>query len=372
MVVETLWPDNAPWWLNLFIWMATFWWYILIGFVPAFYIAVAKLFGFPLLQRWSNEVVIILYPSKAKFGKITQQFEPYFRRGKGVYWTGEPLQPSPYIPTNGEANIETKHPHQEELDRLKAQYEKLSRVPSKADFEKREMEDILRQQKKLQKHSGIKKGKEHKIMTINPINTLHIFTHSVNQPIYDLKRRESKVDEILNNDAKPKKISGHGIWILQNPSLHFHRHWQVIINNACDQYILMPVKEKQQFGIGFWHSIGVLMEKELEVEREVSSGENTSGGGNRQIVQTLITTNVVLQHTKEVQDYQNFSASRAYMLLKRRAKIEEGFMYWVSGAINPIIFIVLGGAIAVIAAIFLLFHGSGPTQPPTTGAHPIL
>src|SRR5437867_11274354 len=96
MVVETLWPDNAPWWLNLFIWMELFWYYILVGFVPAFYIAVTKLFGMPLLQRWSNEVVIMLYPTKVKFGKITQQYDPYFRYKSGVYWLADPLQPRVY------------------------------------------------------------------------------------------------------------------------------------------------------------------------------------------------------------------------------------------------------------------------------------
>lgn len=349
MVVETLWPDNAPWWLNLFIWMATFWWYILIGFIPTFYIAIAKLFGMPLLQRWSNEVVIMLYPTKVKFRKITQQFEPYFRDGKGVYWMGEPIQPTPYD--------EMPEQYQLKLDQNRVKYEELSKKAIRTKKEELLMKRLLRQQKHIAKQ----------ILSVNPINPIQIYSHAVNQPITQQQRRESKVDEILNNNATPKKISGHGIWLLQNPRLHFHRHYQLVINPEGTLYKLIPVKDRQQFSIGFWHSLGIVMQKmvEKEEERDIGSGE---GGKGKQLVATMVTTHVILQQMKEVQDYQNFSASRSFMLLKRRAKIENNFKWDITGQTNPVIWLFLVGMIASVALIFYLFHGMGAT--PTTPGTP--
>ena len=118
-----MWPEYAPWYLNLFIWMATFWWYILIGFVPAFYIAVVKLFGFPLAQRWQQEVFIMLYPNKVSFRKVTQQWDQYVVDGKGVYWPANTLQPRPY---------ETIPPRiSERLEVLKKRYESLNGIQNK-------------------------------------------------------------------------------------------------------------------------------------------------------------------------------------------------------------------------------------------------
>src|SRR5690348_8440536 len=145
MVVEVLWPDNAPWWLNLFIWMATFWWYILIGFIPTFYIAVAKLFGMPLLQRWQNEVVIMLYPSKVKFGKIKEQREPYFRKDKGVYWYDQPLQPMPYQ-TDVEALPDKV---KEKLVKLREQYQILLDKKGKTKKDEKEMKKLVNAGDKL-------------------------------------------------------------------------------------------------------------------------------------------------------------------------------------------------------------------------------
>lgn len=358
MVVETLWPDNAPWWLNLFIWMATFWWYILIGFVPAFYVAVVKLFGMPLLQRWSNEVVIMLYPTKAVFGKITQQYEPYFRSGKGAYWLGEPLMPQDY--TDISPKYKTK------IDEIKDQYEIIATKEVKTKKEEKQMLSLLKQQKRLEKE----------ILAVKPVNQLLIFSHAINQPIHQMERRKSKVDEILNNNPNPKKMAGHGVWLMQNPKLHFHRHYQIVIDKTGTQYVMVPVKDRQQFSIGFWHSIGIIKQTEVEVETDQELG-GSNGGGKKRLMQTALTTHIILEQIKEVQDYQNFSASRAFMLLKRRARIESSFASWITGSVDPkllmALIVLLGGA----AAIFLVLHmgaGGGTPAPtaPTNGIRPIL
>jgi len=345
MVVEVLDPNTAPIWLNVFIWMGVFWQWILIGFIPAFYVAITWLFGFPLLQRWSQEVVIMLYPTKVKFGKITQQYEPYFKSKKGVYWLSNPLQPVEYqsVPPKIQAKME----------QIKVKYELLVQKQQKTPQDEKEIIKLLKHQKRLEK----------KILTVSPINQVHVYTHAVNQSIYDMERRESKIDEILNNEAKPKKMTGHNIWIMKNPRLHFHRHFQLIIDPSGTAYTLIPVSQKQQFGIGFWHSLGIILQKEVEVqeETEVSSG----GGGGKQLLQTAITTHVVLQQMKEVQDYQNFSASRALMLLKRRAKIEDNFQHWIQGSFDMRFLVVLLGAAAAIAMIVFFTMGNKPELGPS-------
>jgi len=340
MVVEVLDPNTAPFWLNVIIWMGVFWQYILVAFIPGFYIAITWLFGFPLLQRWQQEVVIMLYPTKVKFGKITQQYEPYFRHKKGVYWLGNPLQPIEHRSTPPKI--------QDKMNVIKERYELLVSKEQKTKKEELEIARLLRRQVRLEKQ----------IMSVSPVNQIHVYTHAVNQSIYRMERRESKVDEILNNDARPKKIHGHNIWIMQNPKLHFHRHYQIIIDPSGTLYTLIPVKERQQFSIGFWHSLGVIMQKEVEgivpIEEDSQREIEVSGGRNgKQLIQTTITTNIILEHMKEVQDFQNFSATRAFQLLKRRARIEDNFMFWIKGTFDMRILLVIVGAVAGIALIMV-------------------
>lgn len=356
MVVETLWPDNAPWWLNLFIWMATFWWYILVGFVPAFYIAVAKLFGMPLLQRWSQEVVIMLYPTKVKFAKITQQPDPYFKYGKGIFFPDSPLTPKTFetsfdqLPEKIQVKLET----------MKKKYETLQAKEGKTKKDEIQLKKLMKQGERL-----LGRG-----LKVEPRNQVHIFSHAVNQPIYKMERNDEKIRELINNNPNPKRIPGHGVWLLQNPKLHFHRHYQLIVEQD-GSYQLIPVKDRQQFSIGFWHSLGIVMYEEVQEQKTEES--ESSGQNGKRMQQVMVTTNVVLKQTKVVQSYQNYSASRFFSILKDRAKIEYGFDYWIQGAIDPRIFLVLGGMVAAVAVIFIFLHGGGsPSAPGPTGPKMIL
>lgn len=104
------------------------------------------------------------------------------------------------------------------------------------------------------------------------------------------------------------------------------------------------------------------MQQEVEVKKEIDMEGGTTGGG-KQLVGTLVTTETVLQQIDLVQDFQNYSASKAFMILKRRSRIEGGFLYWITGSINPMIFLLLGGMVAAVAVIFLMFHGNAPATP---------
>lgn len=358
MVVETMWPEYAPWWLNMFIWMATFWYIFMASFVPAFYIAVVKLFGFPLLQRWQQEVFIMLYPNKVSFRKITQQWDQYVVDGKGVYWPANTLQPRPHEAISPQIS--------ERLDRLKKKYEMLKALPNKTKKQELEMQKILKRQLYLEKQKFV----------VNPVNTLHIFYHSVNQEVYDTTRRDTKTREILhgNSNRKLLRLRKHSVWLMQNLKAHFHRHYVLITNPTFTEYQLLPVKDRQQFGYGFWHSLGIrftmIQEEEKKQEEEETSSSNTS---NQELVLLPpLSMSQVIQTIRFGQSYQNFSANKMYnILFERRAPLERNFWSWITGSLTKeelMLIFVMVGAVASIALIFLMFHGSPPPSAPGTPA----
>ena len=341
MVVETLWPDNAPWWLNVFIWMAYSWQYILVGFVPAFYIAVVQLFGFPLLQRWSKEVIIILHPTKVKFAKIEDEKEPYFAKGKCLYWAATPLQPEV---TTKEQTIFTQ------MQELKNKYEELSKIIPQTKKIEKQLKQIIKEQKYLEKGA----------IEIEPVNQIQIFTQSINQAIYEPKRIETKAIDLLAYSSTIKDIKRHGIWIMQNPRAHFHRHYKLIINETGEFYKLLPVKKRQQFGIGFWHSLGVEMLKTIQVESQ--DNESSSGGGKQpMLVSETITTSTITQQVKVVKQNQNFSASKCYRFLEARRKLEYSWKFNLLGMVDIRVILALGGMVGAVVVLFVFMHGGGGT-----------
>jgi len=362
MVVETLQPDSAPLWLDFFIWMAFSCQYILVGFVPAFYVAVVKLFGMPLLQRWQSEVVIMLYPNKAKFRKIDQQWDQYVVDGKGVYWPKNTMSPDSY------ESISPKL--QEKLEKNKARYEELNAKLGRTPKDEKEMQKLLKEQMWMEK----------KRLTTNPVNTLHLFYHSVNQEIYDLERRDSKVNEILHGSTNKKEIrlKKHSVWIMQNPKAHFHRHYVIVVNPNFTGYQLVPVKQRQQFSIGFWHSIGIRFTEVQQVEAQPQEGEEMNSSSNNQQIVLLppISMGAVVQNIRLGQSYQNFSANKMYnILFKRRGPLEDNFASWVSGSMSKQEFMMIAtviGGIGAIIVFYMMFHGGGGPAPPATGGHPFL
>lgn len=341
MVTEFLWPDNAPWWLNLFIWMAYSWQYILIGFVPAFYIAIVQLFGFPLLQRWAKEVVIILHPTKVKFGKIEDEKEPYFAKGKCLYWSANPLQPE--ITTKEQTILE-------QMQELKTRYEELSKETPKTKKIEKTLKIILKHQKQLEKHA----------FEIKPINQIQIFTQSINQAIYEPERIETKATDLLAYESKIKSIKKHGIWIMQNPKAHFHRHYKIIIKETGDFYKIIPVKERQQFAIGFWHSLGIEILQKIEVPVEQGDEEVSSGSRTKMmLIGHKITTSTITQQIKMLKQNQNFSSSKCYRFLEARKKTEYSFGFKLLGLWDIRVILALGGMIGAIVVLFVFMHGGG-------------
>lgn len=359
MVVETMWPEYAPWYLNLFIWMATFWWYILIGFVPAFYIAVVKLFGFPLLQRWQQEVFIMLDPNKVNFKKVGQQWDQYVVDRKGVYWPANTMQPRPY------ESIPPKI--SDRLDKLKKRYETLNALTTKTPKQELEIKRILKRQFYLEKQKFV----------VNPVNTLHIFYHSVNQEVYDTTRRDTKIRELLhgNTNRKILKLKSHNVWFMQNPKAHFHRHYLLITNPTFTEYQLVPVKERQQFGFGFWHSLGIrftmVQEEEPKQQEEVENATNNTTNQELVLLPPLSMSQVI-QTIRFGQSYQNFSANKMYnILFNRRGPLEKNFWSLITGSLTKeefLLIAVMVGGVAAVVLIMLMFHGGGSPSTPGTPA----
>jgi len=318
--------QEVPLWANILIYMAMYQWYLLAAILPTIYLVVVKLFGFPLLQRWSQEVIIILYPTRVKFYKLVNEEQPYFGAKNGLYWRSNPL-----------TNVNTGHAFK----------------PTKKD---KKICELCQEAKIF--HKKIETKVEHNY------NTIQVFTHAINQAVYDMERRGSKTDELTNSEHKVRPIPRHGVWIMKNPIQHFHRHWEIVIDPSGKLYELRPVKQRQQFSVSLWHTLGITMLKEVQVEKTVES-EQAGGTSKQQLIALSVTNQFVVEQIAFVKEYQNFSANAAYRICKRMRKLESNFYYWASGSFNILPIIIMGGAIGCVVLVLYMFHGGGVGPMPT-------
>lgn len=327
-------PDQAPLWLNILIYMQMYQWELLIAILPTIYLVIVRLFGFPLLQRFNQEVVLVLYPTRVKFGKLVKEYNPYFVFKNGVYWQSTPLH-----------NVNQYHPF----------------TTKKGDKSGRCLFDLGEVGL-----CGLTK-KQHKDISLNirpNPNELHIVTHAINQEVCALERRDSKITELLNGEHKVKSIKSHNVWIMRNFFQHFHRHWEIIVDPTGTWYELRAVKNRQQFSVSLWHTLGVTLQKIEEVQKEVPI-EQGGGTKNVQSLTTISVTNqIITSQLKFAKEYQNFSANQAYRTCKRMGKIESKFPFWVTGQTDWRPIIILVGAAAAIGLVLYMFHGSTPTLGP--------
>ena len=141
---------------------------------------------------------------------------------------------------------------------------------------------------------------------------------------------------------------------------------------------MVPVKQRQQFGIGFWHSIGIRFTEVQEVETKPQEGEELNSSSKNQQIVLLppISMGAVVQHIRMGQSYQNFSANKMYnILFKRRSPLEDNFPSWIAGGMSKQEFMAIAtiiGGIGAIIVFYMMFHGGGGSAPPTTGVHPLI
>lgn len=329
--------QEVPLWANILIYMAMYQWYLLAAILPTIYLVVVKLFGFPLLQRFSQEVIIILYPTRVKMYKLVNEEQPYFGAKNGLYWRSNPLtnvnQSHKFTTMKGDKSGRCLHILEETEEGVKT-----------CNLTKKE-------------HKKIENKVEHNY------NTIQIFTHAINQAVYDMERRGSKTDELTNSEHKLKPIPRHGVWIMKNPLQHFHRHWEIVVDPSGKLYELRPVNQRQQFSISLWHTLGITMLKKVQVEKQVES-EQAGGTSKQQLIALSVTNQFVVEQIGFVKEYQNFSANAAYRICKRMRKLEGNFDYWASGNFNILPIIILGGAIGCVVLVLYMFHGGGPSLGP--------
>jgi len=250
----------------------------------------------------------MLFPHKVKFGRVNDQFDSYFSFKKGVYYYESPLKPLV---------------HQEEVVNKFA-----------------------------------KEGKKVRVKEVSsPQNQLHVFTHTLNQPVYNSERKDMKMNQLLMGQHKIKPLPLHGIWIMKNIAMHFIRHWQIIIDPTGEFYKLLPVKKPQEFRNGFYHTLGVYQQVMETITKEE---EMETGVGGTRLIALQVSNQVMVSKLKYAQEYNNFSANFTYRLMNHLHKVETNYLWQLTGQTNPLIYVVLIGAIGAIAVTFFMLHGSSP------------
>lgn len=174
---------------------------------------------------------------------------------------------------------------------------------------------------------------------VNSLNQMHVYINEINQPITKMKRRDNKVNDLMTNQFKAKQVVGHKLIILRNLKKHFHRHWSLVLDSSTNMYQLTETKTRQPFKINFWHTIGIYIQESEQVQTEKEIEGGVAGGQNLKV--TAMTTQTILQELKYIQEHSYYSSSYAFNLLKKLVAIEQNYIGWLTGAIDPKIVIAL-------------------------------
>lgn len=201
-------------------------------------------------------------------------------------------------------------------------------------------------------------------------NQFHVYIEGINQSLGDmsedgtLKRRANKIDELTTNTEKINEVTGHSILLPKNIKAHMHRHYQIVLDPMSHKLQITPTKTPQSLRYSFWHTIGFAIQSVEQVEQET---ELESGGQNQQkLILTDLTTQVIINKIKFIQEYKYYSSFSAYTLLRKIRRANLNFVRWVMGSINPMIIVLL---IMVFGGIALVYFGM-PFLTPDIGEMP--
>lgn len=195
---------------------------------------------------------------------------------------------------------------------------------------------------------------------INSYNKYHIYIEGINQDVTEMNdRRSSKLDDILQTKLTIKQISGHQVKLLKNLKNHLNRHYTLTLEPNQKLAVLTPVKEPQPFKLSLYHTLGIYIQENQEVQME-----EEIGSGNAKQILRAITTETVIKQIKYVQGYTYYSSSSAFNLLKKRLKIDNYFPIWLTGSTDPKLLATFIIMIAAIASIVLLSFAFKPTLAP--------
>lgn len=201
-------------------------------------------------------------------------------------------------------------------------------------------------------------------------NQFHVYIEGINQSLGDmsedgtLKRRANKIDELTTDTEKINEITGHSVLLPKNIKAHMHRHYQIVLDPMSHKLQITPVKTPQSLRYSFWHTVGFAIQstEETEIETEIESG----GSNQQKLILTDLTTQVIINKIKFIQEYKYYSSFSAYTLLRRIRRANMNFVRWVMGSMNPMIILIL---ILVCGGIALVYFGM-PLLTPDIGEMP--
>lgn len=187
---------------------------------------------------------------------------------------------------------------------------------------------------------------------INTSNNYNIYVEGINQNITHKAKHEDKTHDVLKELIIPKQISSHKILLPTQLKNHLNRHFILVIEPDKKLAELRAVKERQPHRVSFYHTLGIYIQKTIEVEKSV---EQEQGGGTKML---QLTTQLILEQIKFASQQRYYSSHYAYNLSKRVQRTEKYFISWTKGDIDPKIIIslvVLMGTVAGIFAVMYLF-----------------
>jgi len=299
--------------VDLLVWTNIYGIYLLLAFFPASYYIWLRIFSFPLITRRSHEILLVLTPEKLKIKKIKSRLNPFFKFAKGLYWFNSPFD------------------------------------------------------------------------DVNSNNQFHIYIEGINQSLSTmdkdgtLKRREGKLNELTSNTEKINEITSHKIVFPKDIKGHMHRHYLITIDPFNRKYKLTPTDKAQNLRYSFYHTVGFVLQTEIEDTEENQNIESTTiqhetdnlvevetNSGNQKLVLTAITTQLILNKIKFLQEYKYFSSYSAYNLHRKIRRLNTNFVRWILGSIDPRLIILL---IVVLGGIALVYFGM-PLLTPKLGPMP--
>ena len=190
---------------------------------------------------------------------------------------------------------------------------------------------------------------------IDSNNKYHIYIEGLNQEVTESgQRRDGKLGELMHTKLNVKQLKGHQILLPKLLKQHLHQHYTLTIDVEKRLAQIAPTNQKQPFKISLYHTIGVYIQEEKEIESEI---EQESGGINNKYILNAITTEAVITQLKHIQGYSYFSANSALTLYKQIKNIETNFVTWVKGSMDPklataMILMLVGVTLPIIFMIF--------------------
>lgn len=191
----------------------------------------------------------------------------------------------------------------------------------------------------------------------NPVtdgfNKFHVYIDGINQPITNLERSESKVNDLITNREYIKQVKSHNPFLIRKMS--FGKNFALVIDPSApagQNAQLIRTKEPQPFRLRLLVRFGIYIKVKQEIESEDGS---SNGNSNSRLVQ--LTTQTILQQVNTVQENSNFSASYASKILKTLSGLEKNWLNYLSGAFDWKIILVLAIAAVAVVMVFV-FSGS--------------